>query len=127
MKKTPKKQQPSLPVPASMRDKVVKKQPTPTNQASTAPTQTAEDGVENAVKIQLGAFRSTNDVKTQWQKIRARFPKELGAYSYMIQKADLGNKGVFYRLHVGPFSNKNQASALCKKLKTKNQGCFVVK
>lgn len=81
----------------------------------------------NGIKIQLGAYRSTSEVKNTWKKLKDANPSLLGKYSYSINKVDLGAKGIFYRLQVGAFKDKSEASSICKKLSAKGQGCFVVK
>lgn len=82
---------------------------------------------KNSIRVQLGAFRSTDEVRKTWSKLRSKYPNILGSLSYGIQQADLGSKGIFYRLHAGPLKNKDAASILCKKLIAKGQGCFVAK
>lgn len=46
---------------------------------------------------------------------------------YEVEKADLGAKGVFYRLKAGSLPTKADATALCSKLKAAGGSCFVVK
>lgn len=79
------------------------------------------------IKVQLGAYRSQAEANSAWSAAKAKFSAELGGMTSHIQKADLGAKGVFYRLQVGNFSSQDAASAACAKLKAKSQGCFLVK
>jgi cell division protein FtsN len=44
-----------------------------------------------------------------------------------IQQADLGAKGVFYRVRVGSWSARKDAVDLCEKLKAAGGNCFVTK
>ena len=44
-----------------------------------------------------------------------------------IESADLGAKGIFYRLKVGSFANKGDADALCLQLKKAGGNCFTAK
>jgi cell division protein FtsN len=45
----------------------------------------------------------------------------------LVQKADLGSKGVWYRLQIGPMTNKTTASKLCEDLKSQGlPECLVV-
>lgn len=81
----------------------------------------------SGIKIQLGAFRSTDEVKSVWDNLQKKNYNLLGNVNYSVEKADLGSKGVFYRLHAGPFGNRDEASITCKQLIAKGQGCFVVK
>jgi cell division protein FtsN len=45
----------------------------------------------------------------------------------MVQKADLGSKGTWYRLRVGPIDNKGAADKLCSQLKSQGHAdCLVM-
>jgi hypothetical protein len=44
----------------------------------------------------------------------------------MIQRADLGSEGVFYRLRVGAFADRSEASAFCDAVKEAGANCIVV-
>jgi hypothetical protein len=44
-----------------------------------------------------------------------------------VVKADLGEKGTFYRLRAGPVVDKPTAEGLCSSLAGRNVGCIVVK
>jgi hypothetical protein len=48
----------------------------------------------------------------------------LGGLSADIQRADLGDKGIYYRLRAG-YMGKTDAAELCAKLKAQGQGCLV--
>jgi hypothetical protein len=43
----------------------------------------------------------------------------------MIKRADLGDKGTYYRAMVGPFSTREQAIQLCGSLKAAGGDCVV--
>ena len=43
----------------------------------------------------------------------------------MIRRADLGDKGVFYRTQVGPFETMEQASEFCGSLKAAGGQCVI--
>ncbi len=44
-----------------------------------------------------------------------------------VQKADLGARGVFYRVQAGPFADGSAASQTCDKAKRQKLACFVVR
>ena len=51
----------------------------------------------------------------------------LGNYRPMVQKADLGAKGVWYRLRIGPIFDKDTATKLCGQLKARGHpDCLVM-
>jgi hypothetical protein len=51
----------------------------------------------------------------------------LGSLSPNFVRADLGDKGVVYRIQAGPITTADAAADLCNKLKARNVGCFVAR
>jgi len=49
----------------------------------------------------------------------------LGSRAPVIKKADLGEKGIYYRAMVGPFGSTEEASQFCGSLKTAGGQCVV--
>ena len=49
--------------------------------------------------------------------MQQKYPALLASYRPMVQKADLGAKGVWYRLRIGPIPDKTAAAKLCSQLK----------
>ena len=50
-----------------------------------------------------------------------------GSYQPLVRKTDLGPKGTWYRLQVGPLADKDAAYRLCGQLKAKGHGdCLVM-
>jgi hypothetical protein len=45
----------------------------------------------------------------------------------IIRRAELGQSGAWYRVHVGPFATSEQATALCNSLKDAGGQCIVQK
>lgn len=79
------------------------------------------------VRIQLGAFRSENEAVDSWKKILGKNKDVLANKVFTIRKADLGEKGVYYRLQVGSFASATEAKEACKTLNQRKLGCFVAK
>ena len=48
---------------------------------------------------------------------QARYPSILGNRCVSINRADLGDHGVYYRAQVGPFVSADEAGAMCSSLK----------
>ena len=57
--------------------------------------------------------------------LQSKFPNVLGSRSPVIKRADLGEKGVYYRAMVGPFGSSDEASQFCGSLKTAGGQCVV--
>lgn len=95
---------PAKPLPASIRNKTI-----------------------NGSKVQLGSFRTTDDLTKSWDNLRSKYSSELNGLTYTVQTVTLDDKGTFHRLHVGPLNSADAAQDLCSKLKAKGQACLVVK
>ncbi len=87
----------------------------------------AEKVTVSGYRIQLGAYRSAAEVAAAWSSKQKKYREELGSLKLHTERADLGAKGIFYRLQAFPVDNQDDAKQLCKKLRDKKQECFVVK
>lgn len=77
-------------------------------------------------RVQVAAFRSEDAATTAWTKSKASHPALYDEAVRDIQRADLGAKGVFYRLRVGLFDDRVKASAFCDAIKDSGTNCIVV-
>ncbi len=75
--------------------------------------------------VQLGAVRSEAAAKTEWQRLQAKFRAQLGDLDLSVQRADLGARGVFWRVRGGPLSQVD-AKRICQALSSAGQSCIVV-
>ncbi|WP_342642276.1 SPOR domain-containing protein [Rhodoligotrophos ferricapiens] len=82
--------------------------------ASVGPTPTALSSGQYL--IQLASFRTQQDAATEFNRLKRSFPQLLGNLSPFIQEADLGDRGKFYRLRMGPIASQDGASQLCNSL-----------
>lgn len=94
-------------------------------QIASAPA-TAPIGAK-AFKIQLSAVRSDAAAKTEWDKLKKTHPTVLGRLSLNVEKADLGQKGVYYRIQAGPFADRAAADAACQELTKQKASCLVIR
>lgn len=113
--------------------------PTPVDQAvsqpapaavPTAPAKSLESMVaalSGDYLIQIAALRSQEAAEGEWARISGRHPDLLGAYTSKIVRADLGERGIFYRLRAGPLTDRPAAEKLCESLAAQNVGCLVVR
>jgi hypothetical protein len=56
------------------------------------------------VFVQFSAQKSETAARSSYHRLLTKFPTILGKLDPNIQRADLGGKGVFYRVRVGPFA-----------------------
>ena len=81
---------------------------------------------EARYRLQLGAFREEAVARQAWGQLSSDARTVLGAAPPAIQKADLGAKGIFYRLQAGAFGQVADAKSACKALEKRKIACFVV-
>ena len=121
---TPKIPQPAAPPPAPQQQAAVSlpvQKPQAPRAAAPAPRPAAAQpaagtGTGNYV-VQVAARKSQTDALAAFADIQQKYPRLLNGYRPIIKRADLGNKGVWYRLNVGPVESRQVASSLCGKLK----------
>jgi hypothetical protein len=75
-------------------------------------------------RIQLASVRSEEAALQEWNRIRRANPDLLGSASANFVRADLGDKGVFYRLQTTPIAD---ADRVCGELKRRNIGCIIAR
>ena len=75
--------------------------------------------------VQLLASRSEADAEAAWEAISGKHAAILGGHGVDIQKADLGDKGTFYRVRAAGFETKAEAAKACSALKSAGQDCLI--
>ncbi|MBT7942981.1 MAG: tetratricopeptide repeat protein [Alphaproteobacteria bacterium] len=85
------------------------------------PVQRASAGPSPAVH--LASFRTRKSADRGWAQIKRAHANLIGGLNHKISKVNLGRKGTYYRLKVGPFDSAAAAKAMCGKLKRRRQYC----
>jgi hypothetical protein len=104
---------------------------TRTRVATTTPMQTAPEAAPGSgggggnYLVQVSSQRNEADAQASFRALQSKFPAVLGSRSPVIKRADLGDKGVYYRAMVGPFGSPDEASQFCGSLKTAGGQCVV--
>ena len=75
--------------------------------------------------VQVSSQKTEADAQASYKALQGKFPTVLGSRPPLIKRADLGDKGVFYRAMVGPFGTPDEASQFCGSLKTAGGQCVV--
>ncbi len=75
--------------------------------------------------VQVGSKKNQTEALASFADMQQKYPTLLASYRPMVQKADLGAKGVWYRLRIGPIADKTAAAKLCSQLKAQGQECLV--
>lgn len=66
--------------------------------------------------VQVSSQRSDADARASFKALQGKYPAVLGSRAAVIKKADLGDKGTYYRAMVGPFSSADEATQFRKNL-----------
>ncbi len=75
--------------------------------------------------VQVTSQRSEGEAHSAFRALQAKYPTQLGGRAPIIRRADLGEKGTFYRALVGPFGSAEEAAGLCSGLKAAGGNCIV--
>ena len=77
--------------------------------------------------VQLASVKSEDGARKEWARMRRAHPDLLGDLELSVQSADLGERGVFYRIRTGPFPNRATARDMCWQIKAAKLDCLVVR
>jgi len=78
-------------------------------------------------QVQLGAFRSEDAASKGWTRVQGQHKDLLATMTPSYQRADLGPKGVFFRLRAGPLASESAAKSICSELAKRKAGCLVIR
>lgn len=80
---------------------------------------------EGIYVVQLAAVKSEARATGAWSRLQGRHAELLGDMELMLQRVDLGDRGIFFRLQTGPFPNLATAQDMCRQLKAVQLDCIV--
>lgn len=90
--------------------------------AKAAPAAAGSGGFQ----VQLAAMKSEAEAQAAWKKALTANKDLLGSLSEEVVRADLGAKGIYFRLRAGPL-DEAAAKGLCAELVKRNQVCIVAR
>jgi cell division septation protein DedD len=77
--------------------------------------------------VQLASVKSDAGARKEWARMQRAHPDLLGDLELSVQSADLGERGIFFRIRTGPFPNKATAQDMCWQIKAAKLDCLVVR
>ena len=80
-----------------------------------------------AYAVQVSAQKSEADAKASYRAMQRKYPDVLGGREPVIRRADLGDKGVYYRAQIAGFASASEAGSFCDGLKAAGGQCIVQK
>jgi SPOR domain len=75
--------------------------------------------------VQVAATRSESDARQTAATIGQQYARQLSSFKPAVERADLGDRGIYYRVGIGPMRSQNDANSLCGNLKSAGLDCFV--
>lgn len=107
--------------------------PTPTPAPAPAPAETevaaapaAEPATDSGIRLQLASVPNESDVDGEWKRLKKRIGAPLAGLDLHVERADLGSKGIYYRLQAGPFADRSAATSACQDIKAAGGDCLIV-
>ncbi|MDR3514305.1 MAG: SPOR domain-containing protein [Azospirillaceae bacterium] len=77
-------------------------------------------------RIQVASVPTAAEATSEWERIASRFSSALGGVGHQVIRADLGEKGVHYRVLGGPM-DEARAAGICQTMRAQNIGCILVR
>jgi cell division protein FtsN len=110
-------------------DPVAAAKPAPVKVASAEPVApvAAPAPAAGGFVVQVSSQKSQADAMSAWQTFQRKFSAVVGGLKPSIKKAEVGGRGTFYRVRVGPWASSTEATALCVKLKAAGGDCVVAR
>ena len=95
--------------------------------AAVAPQPAAAPAKPTKYVVQVASKKNQTEALASFADMQQKYPSLLASYRPIVQKADLGAKGTWYRLRIGPIADKSAASKLCSQLKSQGlPDCLVM-
>jgi hypothetical protein len=98
----------------------------PAQVASAEPAKADPAAKPTGVRVQLASLPSEAAAWDAWKQISGKYSAQLTGLTAMVESADLGTKGTFYRVQTGPFATLAAAQERCGAMKAAGLDCLVV-
>ncbi|MDJ0683146.1 MAG: SPOR domain-containing protein [Alphaproteobacteria bacterium] len=101
--------------------------PQPLTQGAATTVRSGSAAPASGMAVHLASYRDPANPDRGWRDLSQRYSGVLGGLQPIVQRVDLGARGVFYRLHAGPVASADQASDICRRLQERGAYCKAVK
>jgi len=99
--------------------------PAPTQTAALPPPPAPSASSGGSFRLQIASVKTEDAARAEFQRLQRRYP-DLAGLGVAYVRADLGDRGVFYRVQAGPV-DEARASSICSALKAQSVGCIIVR
>ncbi len=78
--------------------------------------------------VQVASLRSREEANVLWTSLSTKMKPVFSSSHFAdVKRADLGDRGIYYRLRISGLASKSAANSLCTQLKSRGQDCIVTK
>jgi hypothetical protein len=74
---------------------------------------------------QLAALQSEAATDQAWRRLSSRAPQLFAHARLDVERADLGQRGIYYRVRAGYFADRANAARFCERIRQMGQDCIV--
>jgi len=74
---------------------------------------------------QLAALQSEAATESAWARLASRAPDLFAGAHMDVERADLGPRGVYFRVRAGYFADREDATQFCERIRRMGQDCIV--
>jgi hypothetical protein len=99
----------------------------PPVKALQSPSAPSKAAAPKGPRLQLGSVRSEEAARQEWERIKHKNADLLGSLTASPIRADLGDRGIYYRVQTGPVADPASAERICSELKQRNIGCIIAR
>lgn len=79
-----------------------------------------------AFLAQVAALQSEAAAASAWTRLSTRAPDLFSSARLDVERADLGPRGIYYRVRAGYFADRANATRFCQRIRRMGQDCIVV-
>ncbi|HLY46017.1 MAG TPA: SPOR domain-containing protein [Stellaceae bacterium] len=91
------------------------------------PDHVAKGAAGGPIRLRLASLRSAEAARDEWARLKRDNADLLGKLTAVAIRTDLGDKGIYYRVEAGAFSDAGAAERLCGELKRRQLGCILAR
>lgn len=100
----------------------------PANPAADAPkphqvAQRSTADILGPYRIQVGTFRTPEAAQSQWFQLQRQHRDLIGRLVMVIERVNLGHRGIVYRLQGGPVKSRQSVLRMCERLSRRRVSC----
>ena len=76
--------------------------------------------------IQLASYKNLNTAEEKINEFKKSNNNDINNLKFSINKVEIENKGIFYRLRIGPFSDIDSTHKICKSFDIEINSCIIL-